>query len=136
MSENQFYHDHTGFNPLFIGDDGDDHRNPSLYSSNLPHPEFDPSSPFVNYNVVSSSGFPTLLWSSSTRSEVVGPPSSDHYVQECSRKSSGSVGQPPASSSSSEAAGGGGGGEEDSSKSSKNLEGVECEDGEDKSKKM
>nr|GMD38331.1 exopolygalacturonase-like [Ipomoea batatas] len=134
MSENQFYHDHTGFNPLFIGDDGDDHRNPSLYSSNLPHPEFDPSSPFVNYNVVSSSGFPTLLWSSSTRSEVVGPPSSDHHVQECSRKSSGSVGQPPASSSSSEAAGGGGGGEEDSSKSRKNLEGVECEDGEDKNK--
>nr|GLL34662.1 probable WRKY transcription factor 71 [Ipomoea trifida] len=135
MSENQFYHDHTGFNPLFIGDDGDDHRNPSLYSSNLSHPEFDPSPPFVNYNVVSSSAFPTLLWSSSTRSEVVGPSSSDHHVQECSRKSSVSVGQPPASSSSSEAAGGGGG-EEDSSKSGKNLEGVECEDGEDKSKKM
>ncbi|XP_019159311.1 PREDICTED: probable WRKY transcription factor 71 [Ipomoea nil] len=139
MSENQFYHDHTRFNPFF-GDGDDDHRNPSLYSSNPPHPEFDLASmtsmEYNGNNVLSSSAFPTLLWSSSsTRSEVVGPPSSDHHVQECSRKSSSvSVRQPAGSSSSSEAAGGGGGGgEEDSSKSSKNLE---YEGGEDKSKKM
>ncbi|XP_009776873.1 WRKY transcription factor 71 [Nicotiana tabacum] len=144
MSDNNpFYHDYLGtggINNAFSNFFGD--QNPSIYdqiippNTQTPHQDFDPSSYMstlteclhgsMDYNSLSN-----VLGMSCSSSEVVCPP----LDQESSRKNTAEIPLTPnslVSSSSSEA-----GGEEDSSKSKKDLQAKDqCEDGDDKSKKV